>query len=402
MTMKTSSLRDRLGAWLRGRLQAALDAWDDRYTRALATSCGAVRAPSARTSFTGFAVVSCLIVTLLLAVACQEFFGKGAMGTLLIDVPELLPPSTRSGTDVPDVATFRVTVTGASGQTVYESEYARFPDELPVPAGTYTVSAVSAAFDAPAFDAPQWGDTQVVSVSEGSSVAVTLACRQLNSGLRLDVDGSFREAFPKGKLSLKGPGGTLPYADGERRTAFFLPGTVSLLLDDGGLIQTLFTRRLEACQVLAMRLSANVSAQASGVSISVDTTRNWLSDRFVVGGGGAGSIDCAYDVAEARLHAGESGVWVWGYIVGVATNTRKVSFSPPFTKNTNLVLGTRASTTELDRCLSVELPAGAIREALNLQDHPNLLGRAIYIQGDLVAGYYGIPGLKAPSEYQFK
>ena len=134
----------------------------------------------------------------------------------------------------------------------------------------------------------------------------------------------------------------------------------------------------------------------------MDTARTWLSDRFVVGGGGADSVDGAYDVAEARLHAGERGVWVWGYIVGVATNTRKVAFSPPFNKNTNLVLGTRASTTELDRCLSVELPAGAIREALNLQDHPGLLGRGIYIRGDLVAAYYGIPGLKDPSEYQFK
>lgn len=402
MDMGTSSLRERLRTWIRGRLRNALDAWDDRYTRALASSCGAVRAPSARTAYAGFAVVSCLIVTLLLAVACQEFFGKGPMGALLIDVPEFRPPATRGGADVPDVATFRITVTGASGQTVYESEFARFPDELPVPAGTYTVSAVSAAFEAPAFEAPQWGDTQVVSVAEGSSVAVTLACRQLNSGLRLDVDESFREAFPDGKLSLKGPGGTLPYAYGERRAAFFLPGTVSLLLDDGGFVQTLFTRQLEACQILTLRLSANVGTRAGGVSVSVDTARTWLSDRFVVGGGGADSVDGAYDVAEARLHAGERGVWVWGYIVGVATNTRKVAFSPPFNKNTNLVLGTRASTTELDRCLSVELPAGAIREALNLQDHPGLLGRAIYIRGDLVAAYYGIPGLKDPSEYQFK
>ena len=87
MDMGTSSLRERLRTWIRGRLRNALDAWDDRYTRALASSCGAVRAPSARTAYAGFAVVSCLIVTLLLAVACQEFFGKGPMGALLIDVP---------------------------------------------------------------------------------------------------------------------------------------------------------------------------------------------------------------------------------------------------------------------------------------------------------------------------
>ena len=167
-------------------------------------------------------------------------------------------------------------------------------------------------------------------------------------------------------------------------------------------MQTLFTRRLEACQVLSMQLSASVGTRAGGVSVQLDTTRDWLSEHFVAGGGNAHELDGAYDVLTARDHAGESGVWVQGYIVGVATNTRKVAFAPPFSKNTNLVLGARASTTDLEHCLSVELPAGELRDALNLKDHPELLGRGIYIRGDLVAAYYGIPGLKAPSEYQFR
>ena len=89
-----------------------------------------------------------------------------------------------------------------------------------------------------------------------------------------------------------------------------------------------------------------------------------------------------------------------GYIVGVATGTGKISFTPPFTKNTNLVLGVKASTADKDRCLAVELRAGDIRDALNLQDHPSLLGRKVHIKGDLVSAYYGIPGLKAPTDYQ--
>ncbi len=348
-----------------------------------------------------FALLACLLVSLML-VSCRDFFGKERMGKLCVNIPELYPPSTRAETGAPDVGTFLVTVTDASGKTVCESDYARFPDELSVPAGTYTVSTVSVPFSAPAFDCPQWGDTQIVTVAEGSSVAVTLTCRQLNSGLRLDVEESFQAAFPKGKLSLKGTGGTLAYPYDERRTAFFLPGPVSLSLDDDGYVQSLFTRQLEACQMLAVRLSARRGAQTGGISIQLDTARTWIQDRFVLGGGGAADIDNAYDVTQARLHAGEQDVWVWGYIVGVATNTRKVAFEPPFNKNTNLVLGTRASTTEPDHCLSVELPAGPIRDALNLQDHPGLLGRGIYFRGNLVAGYYGIPGLKAPSEYQFR
>ena len=352
--------------------------------------------------FSGFALVACMVVALLLATSCQEFFGQGPKGTLRVNVPEVFPPSTRAASGFPDIGTFRVRVSDSAGQVVCEKDYAHFPDELSVPAGTYTVSAESDEFSAPAFDAPQWGDTQIVSVPAGGSVTASLACHQLNSGLRLDVTDSFREAFPAGTLSLKGPGGALRYPYSETRTAFFLPGAVALSLDDGGSLQTLLSRRLEASQMLALRLSANVSRIAGGIDIQLGTARTWLDEQFVAGEGDAHELDGAYDVAEARDRAGETGVWVYGYIVGVATNTRKVSVTPPFNKNTNLVLGARASTTDPDYCLSVELPAGAVRDALNLQDHPELLGRGVYIRGDLVAAYYGIPGLKAPSKYQFR
>ena len=91
-----------------------------------------------------------------------------------------------------------------------------------------------------------------------------------------------------------------------------------------------------------------------------------------------------------------------GYIVGVATNTGKFSFEAPFSKNTNLLLGLRSSSTDADYLLCVELKAGDVREELNLVDNPGIKGRQIYIKGDLVSAYYGIPGLKNVSEFQFK
>ena len=113
----------------------------------------------------------------------------------------------------------------------------------------------------------------------------------------------------------------------------------------------------------------------------------------------AGPPESWYDVPEAREHAGEEDVWVAGYIVGVASGSRNIVFGGPFSKNTNLVLGIRDTTTVRDSCLSVQLPAGPVREALNLVDHPDLAGREVYIKGDLVDAYYGIPGLKSPSDY---
>lgn len=341
---------------------------------------------------------------LLLLPSCQDLFhpADGQTGTLLISVNAPASAATRATDGLPDIGSFLLTIADSSGELLYEGPYDHSPDEMNVPAGSYTISAVSATFEAPAFDVPQWGDTQVVTVAAGASVNVTLACRQLNCGLRLDIEDSFRQAFPGGSLSLTHADGTLPYAYDESRTAYFRPGAVSLILEDSGFRQTLFTRTLEARQNLSVRLGANIDTKSGGISIQLDTTRNWLSERFVVGGAGAGDIGNAYDIATARTHADEKGVWVWGYIVGVATNTGKAAFTPPFTKNTNLVLGTKASTSDTAHCLAVELKAGEIRDALNLADHPELLGRKLHIKGDLVSAYYGIPGLKAPSEYQLQ
>ena len=294
-----------------------------------------------------------------------------------------------------------LSITDASGKSWYEGPFSDSPDELTVPAGNYTVSVVSEAFDEPAFDAPQWGDTQVVSVPSGGSISVLLVCQQLNCGLRLVVERSFSNAFPDGKLYLKSFEGLLEYDYDEWRTAYFLPGKVTVSLDDDGYIQTLFSRNLEERQILSVRLSANIDTRSGGIDIQVDTTREWLTENFTLGGSGGGDISDAYDVETARAHAGEKDVWVYGYIVGIATNTAKFAFEPPFNKNTNLVLGSRTTSTDKEHLLTVELKAGDIRSALNLQDNPGLLGEKVYIKGDLVSASYGIPGLKAPTDFQF-
>ena len=38
---------------------------------------------------------------------------------------------------------------------------------------------------------------------------------------------------------------------------------------------------------------------------------------------------------------------------------------------------------------------------VSLQQGLELVGEKVYLKGDLVSAYYGIPGLKAPSDYQF-
>ena len=97
---------------------------------------------------------------------------------------------------------------------------------------------------------------------------------------------------------------------------------------------------------------------------------------------------------------GEEDVWVCGHIVGGDLSSSSASFDKPFESRTNLLLGPRSSTDDKEACLSVQLASGEIRNALNLVDNPELLGRKVCIKGDIVESYYGIPGIKNITEYE--
>ena len=83
------------------------------------------------------------------------------------------------GTDaLPDTEDFILSVCDSKGKAVYEGRFGDSPDELEVPAGSYTVSAASIAFDAPAFGSPCFSDSRVVVVEKGQSIGVRLLCTQ--------------------------------------------------------------------------------------------------------------------------------------------------------------------------------------------------------------------------------
>lgn len=42
-----------------------------------------------------------------------------------------------------------------------------------------------------------------------------------------------------------------------------------------------------------------------------------------------------------------------------------------------------------------------MRDALNLVEHPELLGKKVYLKGDLETAYYGIPAIKNLKDYSF-
>lgn len=346
-----------------------------------------------------------IVAALPLIASCETLMQPfGHQGILQIQFADGSLPSSRAA--FPDTNDFLLTITDSKGGTVYDGTYGASMDQYKLDEGTYTVSARSCDFTAPLFDSPQYGDTQVASIKAGKTTVITLTCVQMNSGIRLRIDPAFPAAYPNAVLFLKSTAGKLMYGYTEKRIAYFSAGTVNLEMADGGVEKTVFSRQLLPQQILTLGVSVGAEGTRSGVEVKVDTTRNWTSEDFVIGGGGgegaSSDIDKAYSVTEAKKHVGEEDVWVYGYIVGGDLSSSKCSFAKPFSSRTNIVLASKSSCKDKAACLSVQLAKGDIRDDLNLVDHPENLGRQIFLKGTIVEAYYGIPGIQNISEYQWK
>ena len=314
----------------------------------------------------------------------------------------------------------------AGGKILYEGAYGDSPESLLVDAGSYTVAVHSIEFTAPGFSRPVYGDEQVVVVKAGATVTVRLDCVLENAGVRLQVAPDFLTSYPDGVLFLKSGDTRLMYGYSEKRIAYFKPGPISLVLNNRGADEILLTRTLDARTILTLSISAphGGAAAASSITVAVDTAKVWNHESYVIGGGGSGSgsgsgggtggrngggddhgseLDNAYSVSQASEHVGEDGVWVFGYIVGGDLSTAGTTVkTSKLTKPTHLAIAARSSVTAKASCVAVELPKGAVRDALNLVDHPDLVGTRVYLKGSIVASYFGTTGLKAVSDYVLK
>ena len=316
--------------------------------------------------------------------------------------------TTKTIETIPDTSDFLITVSGPDGEIIYDGSYGGSPESMMVDAGSYTIYVRSCDFSRPAFSSPQFGDEQCVVVPSGGVADVKLTCVQMNAGVRLNIDESFILNCPDASLFLKSSEGKLLYSYSEKRIAYFLPGSVSLMMSENGSDRILFTRNLQPRTVLDIAVSAagqSGGSESESICVAVDTARTWNHESYVIGGEnsdeGGGSSE-VMTVSQALNSIGEEGVWVSGYIVGGDLSSSSASFEPPFTSRTNILLGPRSSTTDRSACLSVNLPSGHIRDALNLVDNQSLLGRKVSIKGNIVEAYYGIPGLKGIVDFELQ
>ncbi len=347
-----------------------------------------------------------LLLGLLLA-AC-DVIGPDDMrkGELRVSFAQGYEVQSRTLSEIPDTGDFILTISDSKGTPVYSGRYDGCPESIEVPSGNYTVRVVSHEFSKPAFASPQYGDEQCVVVPAGGVANVRLVCEQINCGVRLKVSSDFLTAFPDGVLWLKSSQGKLMYGYSEKRSAYFLPGNVSLLLTQGASEEVLLTRALQARDMLVLKInvaqtpsSSEKDSPCADVSVAIDTTRNWITDAYEIGGDNSNgsASDDPLTVAQARDSAGAEDVWVSGYIVGGDLTSASASFKSPFSSRTNIVLGPKSTTSTKSSCLSVQLPAGEVREVLNLVDNPLNLGRKVLLRGNIVEAYYGIPGIKNDS-----
>ena len=347
-----------------------------------------------------------ILLSLAAMVSCADFLSSGEKGLGELDwrfsgEDYIL---TRTNGEVLDTNDFILKVSNSSGKVIYDGKYGDSPDRLVLAKGSYSVSVRSIAFREPAFSSPLYGDDQVAVVEGGGKCTVKLVCTMLNSGVRLKVGEEFAAANPGGGISVRSQDGSLQYGFNERRTGYFMPGKVIVTLVSGGADKALVTRELSAREVLDLKLES-VGNSGGGMSVVVDTSKTWLTDDYSGDDGPApgSDRDHALSVVQASASAGLTGVWVKGYIVGgdLTSAGSSMNTGPVFTKDTHIAIGARSSVLEKSSCISVELKKGPIREALNLVDNPDLLGRNVFLKGDVVEAYYGIPGLKNVTEYAF-
>lgn len=150
------------------------------------------------------------------------------------------------------------------------------------------------------------------------------------------------------------------------------------------------------------------TAEIQSITVSEGTTTG--------GGGGGGNNETTgdgtrnnpYTIADViSLNGNDPATYVWvrGYIVGQVNGMSidDSEFAEPWTSsstdnqtNTNILIADAQNTNVAASCAPVQLPAGALRNALNLPGNPTNYNQEVLIYGTLQK-YFGKPGIKTPS-----
>jgi len=105
-----------------------------------------------------------------------------------------------------------------------------------------------------------------------------------------------------------------------------------------------------------------------------------------------------YSVAQAITNQGSS-AWVTGYIVGYVNGTKiqdGATFAIPEAAETEILIADSQNETNYTKCIPVQLPAGEIRNSIELFAHKEYYKKQVTLYGSLEK-YFGVSGLKSTS-----
>ena len=113
---------------------------------------------------------------------------------------------------------------------------------------------------------------------------------------------------------------------------------------------------------------------------------------------GDGTEASPYNVTAAIAKGTASNVYTKGFIVGyiygkTAKDGARFS-SDTCTVTSNVLIAATATEKDITKCMPVQLPANAVRTAVNLKDNKAYLGKEVLLYGEITK-YYGQPGIKS-------
>ena len=149
----------------------------------------------------------------------------------------------------------------------------------------------------------------------------------------------------------------------------------------------------------------NTTYETAGKSAAQIVTINGkATEEGGSGSGGSGEGDGTeakpYNVTAAIAAGSGTNVFIKAYIVGwidgQSLSSTSAKFNGTATIATNVLIANTADETDYKKCMPVQLPSGAIRTAVNLQNNPGNYKKEIILVGN-IEKYFGATGVKSTS-----
>jgi len=333
-----------------------------------------------------------LILSFSVMYACSETPDKKGTGYLTLNINQ----STDLKADI-GIEDFFLRINNGRTDVIHD-RISRLPSEIALPEGVYSIEAYSMEFSEPKFEEPFYSGKITVEIEADETKEVSLVCIQGNAGIKVVWSDEFPILYSTYYVQIESNEGYLHYSPSEVRTGYFLPGTVSVIIQADGFTIYGGTISLAARDLVTATLRPKYESAQSGIfsiDISINQTVTERDVTVIVDPDNPppNSETTPYNIAQAIERQGENGVWVSGYIVGAKPSSGYYFFNQEIWQATNIVLADDITETSDGKVIFVELGSGAFRTNLNLIDHPVFLHRKILLKGNLLA-YQSRAGLR--------